>query len=95
VGRGRAPESTGLDATGVNGYLARLMFSNGAYGAAENQDALLGTTMPPAGPREDGYCIVDEMWERDCGIPGFEMKQGKAGGRLHGHHAESEQGTVG
>jgi hypothetical protein len=75
------PDASGFDLTASGQYLTRLMFGSGAYGAAEGRQGLEGsTTMPSTAAMDEGYVVVDEMWELpDLNSP---VTEDSAGGRL-------------
>lgn len=60
------------------GYLSRLLFGTGFFGAASNKP---GSEFASANVQE-GYCEVLSLWQRPCSFPGMEEDDLKAGGRL-------------
>lgn len=73
------PDSNGSDMGGTAGYLQRLLFNSGYYGAADGRDGGTQVRMNRGGPR-DGYVCVYEMWERPCAYS--PETEESAGGRL-------------
>lgn len=75
-------QATNSDGTG--GYLTRLLFGSGYFGAAQARE--YGANVQGMGneaARKEGYVTVDEMWEAPSDvIPGYEETQSSAGGRL-------------
>src|SRR5690606_20647288 len=60
------PDSTpGADPSSTGGYLQRLLFSAGYYGATDGRDGGAQVRLS-RGPARDSYVTVYEMWERPC-----------------------------
>lgn len=75
-------QATNTDGTG--GYLTRMLFGSGYFGAAQNKE--YGQTvqgMSTEAARREGYVTVDEMWEAPTNaIPDYSDEDGGPGGRL-------------
>lgn len=74
----------GSQTDGTGGYLQRLQFGSGYYGAAENKG--YGQTVQGIGnaaASQEGFVQVYEMWEAPNGaLPGYAMTDSEPGGRL-------------
>ena len=75
-------QATNTDGTG--GYLTRLLFGSGYFGAAQNRnDGATTQGMGNEASRREGYVTIDEMWEAPNDvIPGYAQTPQSAGGRL-------------
>lgn len=75
-------QATNADGTG--GYLTRLLFGSGYFGAAQARE--YGANVQGMGneaARKEGYVTVDEMWEAPSdAIPGYAAQGNSPGGRL-------------
>lgn len=69
---------------GTGGYLTRMLFGSGYFGAAQGRD--YGQNVQGMGneaARNEGYCTVDEMWEVPSDYKkGYQQSKTSAGGRL-------------
>lgn len=61
----KADTTLGADGSATGGYLQRLLFSAGYYGATDGRDGGSNLKIPQSG-QQDGYVTVFEMWERPC-----------------------------
>jgi hypothetical protein len=71
------PENV-FDGSDDPGYLRRLLFGTGFFGAAS---AKPGSEFASA-PVQEGFCEVLSLWQRPCGFPGMEETEQSNGGRL-------------